>query len=220
MASSRRPSSEIGPAEVGQAVRLVGAGPELPVQVQRLAVVVGRLGQAAQLLVHQPEVGEVGRPAGQPPGPPADRQRLGVGVGRLLQPPQLPVHQPEAAKGGGLAFEPPGLLVEPQRLGAVLERRLVTALAHVHVGQAELGGGLAGQVPVRLGGGQGGVRGRQPVDDVHAEPEVAAQGIGQQPRRRPRPVLGGVHDGGHQVVALGVQPGQRLGVVAEACRRP
>jgi hypothetical protein len=97
----------------------------------------------------------------------------------------------------------------------VIDGLPVPAEAQVEVGQAELGGALGPWPALGLGGGQRRLGDRRPVDDIHALPEVAVQGVGQEPRRRSRSVLGGVLDGGDQVRSFCVQPGQRLGAVVE-----
>jgi hypothetical protein len=136
-------------------------------------------------------------------------------VGSLGQPPRPCVGDAQLAQGGRLAFEPAGLLVQGQRPRVAVDGLPVPAEAQVEVGQAELGGALGSCPALGFGGGQRRLRHRRPVDDMHALPEVAVQGVGQEPCRRSGSMLGGVLDGGDQVRSFGVQPSQRLGAVAE-----
>jgi hypothetical protein len=78
----------------------------------------------------------------------------------------------------------------------------------VNLGQGQPGGGLGEGIRLGPGRGQTDLGQGQPVTELGPQREVAAQPVGEQPRRPPRPVGQSVAAGGDEVGPFGVKPGQ------------
>jgi hypothetical protein len=118
---------------------------------------------------------------------------------------QLAGHERQVAEACGLTIDPAGLPGQRQRIGEVLGRLGVVARARDEHAEVAVGGGLGAGFTRGRRGGHAGVGDRGPVPQVAVVPEVAAKGVGQQPRRRPWPVVGGLLDGGDLLAPQGLR---------------
>jgi hypothetical protein len=127
---------------------------------------------------------------------------------------RTPVGQSEAVEGDRLAFRPAGLLAEAHRLAVVLDGRGIAGPVPVEVAQAQGRRDLCAQVALGDRGRPGGAGDVLPGCGG-PQPEVAAEGVGEQAGQRTWSVVGGMADGRQQVGGFQVQPFQGLGTPGE-----
>jgi len=160
-------------------------------ETRMMVEILGRRTKPNVIIVGEPGVGKTA---------------LVEGLAQLIVAEQVPGHLQKASLGRGfIAFHIQAEVKSPTRT----QHREGTATQRCSRKTVRRHRPMKDLIPGR--GRKPGLPGREPVNHVPAPRPVAAQAVREQPRHRAWSVFGGMVDGGHEIVALRVEPGERPG---------